>query len=560
MIVPTLLCDYYKTIHKDYYPDGLTKVWAYFTPRQSRLPHIKGVVPFGVQGMIKEYLIDIFNFEFFNPSWEDISFNMNYYLKNTLDEFYDLSEFQKLHELGYLPVEIRLLVPEGKICPIGCPMLEITNTHEDFPWVVNFLETLMSTCLWHPTTSATIAYRYREIVEEYAEKQGVNKLTIPMLIGDFSMRGQTSIESAKRSSAAFLTSFYKTSCIPAIEYLHECYDADCREEVVGLGGISTEHSIMCLLGQDEKKAIQSILDNTRNGKTISIVSDTWDYWNMLTNIYPEFMETLKDRDIRINIRPDSGDPVKIISGYKNIFEVEESSDKINWYIKNDTHITRDKLNFKDDEVIFDECNLWEECIKTSDGKYYEFNDSYWFYDYLEGFYFKEITEAEALGSIEYLFNIIGGKINNRGYKFLPNHFRFIYGDSITLERAKEIYERLHTKRFSIENVVLCAGSYSLQYVTRDTFGFAQKITAAIINDVFTPVFKDPKTSDSTKKKSHKGLIRVWFEKGSYKWEDNQDTDFNVDKIIFKDGHLLKQTSLKDIRLNIEESLNLGKSL
>ena len=60
MIVPTLLCDYYKTIHKDYYPDGLTKVWAYFTPRQSRLPHIKGVVPFGVQGMIKEYLIDIF--------------------------------------------------------------------------------------------------------------------------------------------------------------------------------------------------------------------------------------------------------------------------------------------------------------------------------------------------------------------------------------------------------------------------------------------------------------------------------------------------------------------
>ena len=86
--------------------------------------------------------------------------------------------------------------------------------------------------------------------------------------------------------------------------------------------------------------------------------------------------------------------------------MEESSDKINWYIKNDTHITRDKLNFKDDEVIFDECNLWEECIKTSDGKYYEFNDSYWFYDYLEGFYFKEITEAEALGSIEYLFNII----------------------------------------------------------------------------------------------------------------------------------------------------------
>lgn len=555
MIVPALLCDYYKTIHKDYYPKELTKVWAYFIPRQSRLTNIDYIIPFGIQGMIREYLMDIFNYDFFSQSWEDVSYQINRYLKNTLDQDYDISEFRKLHELGYLPIEIRLLIQEGEKCPIGCPLLEITNTHDDFAWVVNFLETLMSTCLWHPITSATIAYRYNTIVDRYCRDEGLLQRIRPYLIGDFSMRGQTSIESSKRSSAAFLTSFYKTSCIPAIDYLEEYYFTDCVNDIVGLGGVSTEHSIMCLLGQDEKKAIQNILDNTKDYSIISIVSDTWDYWNMLTNIYPDFMDILKKRNIRINIRPDSGDPVKIVAGYK-VFEVKEHSKIIPKILDSRSS----DLTFMDDDMSFYEFIYGDNCIKSSDGKYFIEEGHEYSYDCLDTITLKEITEEEALGSIESLFNIIGGRVNTKGYKILPNQFRLIYGDSITIERAEEIYKRLHTKRFSIENVVLCAGSYSLQYVTRDTFGFAQKITAAIINDVFTPVFKDPKTSDSTKKKSHKGLIRVWFEKGSYKWEDNQDTDFNVDKIIFKDGHLLKQTSLKDIRLNIEESLNLGKSL
>ena len=567
MITPILLCDYYKTIHKSYYPEGLTKVWAYFTPRQSRISNIKSVVSFGIQGMIQEYIINTFNKEFFSRPWEEVDREISHFLENTLDESYDTNAFKDLWVLGYLPIEIRLLVPEGEQCPIGCPLLEITNTHNDFVWVVNFLETLMSTCLWHPITSATIAYKYREIADRYSRDEGLKSHKIPYLMGDFSMRGQTSIEASKRSSAAFLTSFYKTSCIPSIDYLEKYYNTSCKEEIVGLGGISTEHSIMCLLGQNEPKAIQKILDNTDDHETISIVSDTWDYWNMVTNIYPTFLETLEKRNITVNIRPDSGDPVKIIAGYKNIIEVNQSSAEI-FSIDLEEYdedlfgyrIHGDILSYNKKYSSFDSLSDSDNCIKTSDNKYFKIVDVEYFYESLDSVVLQEIAEEEALGSVETLFNIIGGKINPHGFKLLPDQFKFIYGDSITPQRAEDIYKQLHKKKFSIENVTLCAGSYSLQYVTRDTFGFAQKITAAIIDDKFVPVFKDPKTSDSTKKKSHKGLIKVDHDGLNYTWEDNNFIDFNASKTIFRDGVLLNSTSLKEIRDNINSRINnLGKS-
>jgi nicotinamide phosphoribosyltransferase len=76
--------------------------------------------------------------------------------------------------------------------------------------------------------------------------------------------------------------------------------------------------------------------------------------------------------------------------------------------------------------------------------------------------------------IELLWDVFGGTTSSTGYKVLDSHIGAIYGDSINYDRAKRIFERLEDKGFASTNVVLGIGSYSLQFVTRDTHGSAQK--------------------------------------------------------------------------------------
>lgn len=64
--IPVLLCDYYKLCHHNQYKKEITKLVSYVTVRGSRLPKDKSyVINFGLQGFIKEYLIEKFNKEFF---------------------------------------------------------------------------------------------------------------------------------------------------------------------------------------------------------------------------------------------------------------------------------------------------------------------------------------------------------------------------------------------------------------------------------------------------------------------------------------------------------------
>lgn len=90
--------------------------------------------------------------------------------------------------------------------------------------------------------------------------------------------------------------------------------------------------------------------------------------------------------------------------------------------------------------------------------------------------YKELeNKPEYKGVIELLWDIFGGTVNKQGYKVLNSHIGAIYGDSITLlERANEICRRLEAKGFASTNVVLGIGSFTYQYNTRDTFGFAMK--------------------------------------------------------------------------------------
>ena len=130
----------------------------------------------------------------------------------------------------------------------------------------------------------------------------------------------------------------------------------------------------------------------------------------------------------------------------------------------------------------------------------------------------------------------------------------IYGDSITIERATQICEKLKTKGFASTNVVLGIGSFTYQYNTRDTFGFAMKATYVEVQGKGREIFKDPITDDGTKK-SAKGRIQLYEEEGKIVYKDQvseQEENQGLLKTVFKDGELLIEDDLSTIRKRIAQ--------
>lgn len=162
-------------------------------------------------------------------------------------------------------------------------------------------------------------------------------------------------------------------------------------------------------------------------------------------------------------------------------------------------------------------------------------------------------QEERKGVIELLWDTFGGVVNAKGYKELDSHIGAIYGDSITIQRANDICERLKQKGFASTNVVLGIGSYTYQYNTRDTFGFAMKATYGEVNGIGREIYKDPVTDDGTKK-SAKGLMKIQRNNGVYKlidsvtWEEEQEGEL---KEVFRDGKLLINHSLSEIRARLK---------
>lgn len=119
----------------------------------------------------------------------------------------------------------------------------------------------------------------------------------------------------------------------------------------------------------------------------------------------------------------------------------------------------------------------------------------------------------------------------------------------------QIIKRLEAKGYA-GLVVLGIGSYSYQYVTRDTHGSAVKATWVEKGGKGVDVFKDPKTD--SKKKSAKGLLRIELEDDTYKLYDQQTWGGQESqgelKEVFRDSKLLKETSLQEIRERVKLSL------
>lgn len=578
-----LKTDFYKVTHMLQYRDNITHFTSYLTPRGSRFQSIDKMVVFGIANFVNEYLFKGFNEEFFNAEWSLIRNEVVEVLEKGLGYPQrlvnnTLVKIGALHNLGYLPIEINGL-PEGTLCPMRVPAIEIRSTDPAFAWVAQSIESLLSCEFWHPTMSATIAHEYAKIAKAAYDKT-VCDVDYKTAMCDFSMRGQESYESAVASGAGFLTSFYNCSTVESRYYIKKNYIDGGDIRVNGL--TSTEHSVMCSdfsLCGDERETLKRLLTEVYPDVSFSAVLDSYDFWGFVTEILPTLKEEIENHKGFIGIRHDSDEPVHALCGINCInlndilvYDVEvndfEDFENLAYEIMNDDfRLTKEERVYieytfanKNYHGVFDIIPYVEEV--DTDG-----------YEWIRcelNLIEKERT-PEDKGLVETLYELFGGEKNDKGYIVVNPKVKAVYGDSITIPRAKEIYRRLEKKGFAANNVSLGVGSFSMECLeedgvlkpfTRDSFSIAVKATYCVYNDngeekeIF--IYKDPKGCSG--KKSLKGLCRVVenYEEIKAVQELNQQQydalkPASLFVNYFKDGNVNKY-SFKDIRSRMEDNI------
>lgn len=482
--------DGYKIGHKRMLAPGTTRLYGTWIPRS--IKHApKGVtriVSFGQQLAVK-WLHDEFEENFFKlPLEEAMEFGNDMAMYLGLE--YDASHFEALHKLGYLPIKVKSL-PEGIETLPNVPHMTFINTVDGFAWLTLYLETIISSLAWKPSTSATIALQYKRNLIEWVRKTDPKNIwLVPFLAHDFSARGLSPWDMLA-SGLGHATSFRGSDtivCIPAARYFYN----EPKNEVIINSVNASEHSVSTtkIFTVGEQQMIADWLREFDKG-ILSIVSDTFDLWTLITKYLPANKEAIMARDGKLVIRPDSGDPVDIICGLEN-------------------KVLEEGVGYKEE--------------------------------------YKESPEYK--GVIELLWDIFGGTINEEGYKVLDPHIGAIYGDSITLDRQIQIYERLAAKGFATTNIVLGIGSYTYQMNTRDTLGFAAKGAWFEVEENGTKVgydiYKDPITDDGTKK-SLKGLICVTEDQEVLTQCTPEQEEGGILQTIYENGKFYNQTTLTEVR-------------
>lgn len=577
--------DGYKLGHGPMYRRGTSKVGSNLTPRTDKI-HRRTCTTFydgqlvwvGGQAAIQE-LTENWERSFFTQPKAEVIAEYEEFLMGYLGR--DLPTSQQmaaLHDLGYLPLEFRSL-PEGSLVPMGIPVLTVTNTLDAFFWLVNYHETPLSATTWKTATNATIAREYRKICEHYTKLTGCyDAFTVSVMCHDFSMRGMSGIEDAARSGVGHLTQFVGTDTLPAIRHAKRYYDAT---GLIGISVPATEHAVtsnniisienelnectysfasqeqmdiavkMRQAGEElrliaEVMFVYDLITRIVPNGIVSNVSDTYDFWAMMTRGYPYLKEVIMRRDPlglqpgKVVVRPDSGDPVDVICGMKPVKGADGKAVEFGTFEEVEQAMFDDLYDLNE-----------ADCVKVG-GVFYAVVQE----DFGPSIDQDTVYPYEVVaGAIRTLYKTFGGTVTTTGHKLLDSHIGLIYGDSITTKRAEEILRRLEEQGYAAANVVFGVGSFTYQCVTRDVFGFAVKATNSIINGDEVAIFKDPKTD--SKKKSAKGRLYVGefeFDDGTRRFELSDNVTQEVEErpenkleLIYRDGKFLKRVTLDEIR-------------
>ena len=522
------LTDGYKPSHKAMLAPGTTKLYGTLIPRS--LKHapkgITKIVSFYQQATWKR-IHDEFEENFFftelrgvggyaaQKHKESLKSKALQFVKDMslyLGMEYDGKHFEELWDLGYLPIKVKAL-PEGIETNPNIPHMTFVNTVDGFAWLTLYLETIVSNIFWKGATAATIAKLYRRQAEKWVAKtDNQNMWLVDFMCHDFSARGLSGIDDIIAVGLGHATSFKGSDTLPVIPASRYFYGV--KEDEMPIFSVNaSEHSVSCtkIFTVGEQQMIADWLQTFPKG-ILSIVADTFDLWKLITEYLPANKEAIMARDGKLVIRPDSGDPVDII------------------------------------------CGAWDE-DRLPSGNYEK----------------RPKSGPEGKGVIELLWDIFGGTVNEQGYKVLDPHIGAIYGDSITPERQRQIYERLAAKGFAATNIVLGVGSFTYQYNTRDTLGFAAKGAwfetkkweefdkdslgnkRKLLNIKSYSIYKDPVTDDGTKK-SLKGLLQVNYDDNMeivcYTEQTPEQESQGLLQVIYEDGRFYNQTTLEEIRKNL----------
>lgn len=506
---PESCIDSYKLGHITMYPEGTEQIYCNLIPRSARhfakstgsaKAYTGGVVAFGARLAMMD-IHETFEMNFFNVPEREVINRFRGIIKPFIgcnsDEVI-VEAIRSLHKLGYLPIKVKWL-PEGTVVPIGTPVVTVTSTDSKFAWLPGYLETYLSAEYWKRATASTIAKYYRTLCDIYAEMTCDDNLHVDFQCHDFSQRGMSTMEDAIKTGTGHLLFFKGSDSVGSADLINEMY---LTEDLIACSVPATEHSVMCLgsANETEEETFRRLLKMYPKG-IVSIVSDTWDFWNTITVTASNLKDEILSREadayglVKTVFRPDSGVPEDVICGLRVITSLSiEDNNLTNTY----AYEVEDKLAYFDGS------------------KYYRVHVSNDIDDYIEDLYIEDgetIPEWEVKGAVECLWDIFGGHENNKGYKVLNPKVGLIYGDSITIPRAKEIFRRLKEKGFASSNIVFGVGSYTYQYITRDTFGFALKATYAVIDNEGFNIAKAPKTDSG--KNSALGRLRVDLIDGKY---------------------------------------------
>lgn len=488
-INPLLLCDTYKLSHRQMLPPGCNLTYTNITARKSRVDGVDNVVVFGLQYFIQEYLIDRFQKDFFLKPKEEVVGSFEKFVSSCCGTgVINSDHVSDLYDLGYLPLVIKS-VKEGTVCPIGVPFCTVYNTHKNFGWLTNFIETIMQCVLWRAITSATDCKRLRQLGDKFAEETSDALPFVDWQFHTFGMRGSDGLECAILSDAGHLLNFTGSDTVPTLPFMEYYYGAKIGQEIVSMSVPASEHAVVCAYGEEgEIDTFRHIMQDVYPRGILSMISDSWDLTEIINpdNGYlVKLKQEILDRDGKLVIRPDSSDktPLEVICG----------DDK-----------PESKYNERQRPVI-------------------------------------------EKGVLRCLDEIFGSTINSKGYKELNAKIGLIYGEALSYELLGKIFDTMKEMGYASTNLTCGIGSaFHMYNRTRDTYSIVCKSTYCEVNGEGRNIFKDPVT-DSGSKKSMKGLLKVntdFSVQQECTWDEEGE---GILEEVFKDGILLREETLAGIR-------------
>ncbi len=490
--------DGYKLDHISQYVNGTEMVYSNMTPRSDKLARVirqyfsGKVVFFGLQYAIKKMIQD-WRTSFFSQPKEEVIKKYSRRIKNYLGPLKgdkQIEAMARLHDLGYLPLEIKAL-PEGSRVNMKVPVFTVKNTHQDFFWLTNYVETYLSCMIWPACNAASLSEQYWLASKRFAAVTGAPDFWVSIANHCFAARGHRGEEDAMLSGAGHLLFSIGSDTLWSIDFFEEYYNADSDKEMIACSVSAFEHATATQRIEFFGSEVESVRDAIRNIYPIGIlsyVSDSRDYYGFISEGLKELKDDILNRTedelglVKFVVRPDSSPktPLEVICG---------------------------------------------------DGG-------------------SPLGTPEHKGSLEILGEIFGITYNEKGFKLLNPKVGLIYGEAITLDMQTKIYQQMVDQGWCVSNVLFGVGSWAyLQDSSRDSYSFAIKGSSSIVDGEELSMQKTPKTAAASKT-SARGLLRVEEIEGNFHLFDQQTKEQEQTgalQTVFKDGTLVKQTSLSEIR-------------